>query len=405
MNKSPGIYAVRRKKMNLPLEGFLVLDLSQRLPGSLCTQILADLGAEVIKIESPGGGDGFRWTPPLIKTYGSFFHVLNRNKRGMTLDLKRPAGRDVLLRLAAKADVLLESFRPGWMKETGLGYDDLKTSNPRLVYCSLTGFGQDGPYRDRPAHDIDFLAVSGILSLIGEKGGRPVLPAVQFAGAGGGLSAAMGILAALLGREKSGRGEYIDMALLDGLAPFLGLVMSQYMTDGKLPERGDTLVGGGYAFYNVYETRDGKFIVLGCLEEKFWEVFCKAIHREDLIGEQFAPAPRRHEIIEELRAVFLEKTREEWLEYLGRHEICFSPVNSLEEALSDPQIEKRSLWFRGSHPSDGEIPQQAFPVRFSGDRPGWRSHPPELGEHTEDILREIGYSDREISELAALGII
>jgi len=391
--------------MTLPLEGFLVLDLSQRLPGSLCTQLLADLGADVIKIENPGGGDGFRWTPPLIKAYGSFFHVLNRNKRGMTLDLRQPAGRTVFLKLAARADVLLESFRPGWMKEIGLGYDDLKTRNPRLVYCSLTGFGQDGPSRDRPAHDIDFLAVSGILSLIGEKGGRPALPAVQFAGAGGGLSTAMGIMAALLQREKNGKGEYLDMAVLDGLTPFLGLVMSQYMTDGHLPERGKTLVGGGYAFYNVYETRDGKFIVLGCLEEKFWETFCKTIRREDLIAEQFAPEPRRQAIIEELRILFLEKTRDEWLEHFGGQDLCFSPVNSLEEALKDPQIEERGLWFKAFHPSEGEIPQQAFPVKFSGRRPGWRSHPPGLGEHTKSILRDIGYSEKEISELGASGII
>jgi crotonobetainyl-CoA:carnitine CoA-transferase CaiB-like acyl-CoA transferase len=405
MNKSPGISDTRRRKMTLPLEGFLVLDLSQRLPGSLCTQILADLGADVIKIENPGGGDGFRWTPPLIKTYGSFFHVLNRNKRGMTLDVKQPMGRTVFMKLASRADVLLESFRPGWMKEIGLGYEDLKTSNPRLIYCSLTGFGQDGPRRDRPAHDIDFLAASGILGLIGEKGGRPSLPAVQFAGAGGGLSAALGILAALLGREKNGGGEYLDVAILDGLNPFLGLVMSQYMTDAQLPERGETLVGGGYAFYNVYETRDGKFIVLGCLEEKFWETFCKIIHREELIGEQFAAAPRRQEIIEELRLLFLGKTRDEWLEHLGGHEICFTPVNSLEEALKDPQIEKRGLWFKGFHPTDGEIPQQSFPVKFSGRRPGWRSHPPGLGEHTKAILREFGLSEGEISELEAHDII
>lgn len=391
--------------MSLPLEGFVVLDLSQRLPGSLCTQVLADLGAEVIKIENPGGGDGFRSTPPIIKTTGSFFHILNRNKRSMTIDLKQPAGRDVFLKLAARADVLLESFRPGFMQDIGLGYDDLKALNPQLVYCSLTGFGQDGPYRDRPAHDIDFLALSGILDLIGERGGRPVLPAVQFAGAGGGLCAALGILAALLGRGKRGLGEYLDVALLDGLTPFLGLVMSQYMTAGQSPERGDTLVGGGYAFYNVYETRDGKCIVLGCLEEKFWNLFCRTVHREDLIGEQFAPAPRRREIIEELRTLFREKTRDEWIEHLGGLEICFSPVNSLEEALKDPQIEKRKLWFKGPHPRDGEVPQQAFPVRFSGRRPGWRSHPPELGEHTKAILRELGYSDRDISKLSQCGII
>lgn len=391
--------------MTLPLEGFKVLDLSQRLPGSLCTQLLADLGAEVIKIENPGAGDSFRWTPPLVKTTGSFFHVLNRNKKGMTLDLKQPAGRAILMKLAARADVLLESFRPGWMTEIGLGYDALKEKNPRLVYCSLTGFGQNGPYRDRPAHDIDILAISGILGLIGEKGGRPAMPAVQFGGTGSSLHAALAILAALLGRETSGRGQYVDAAILDGLTPFLSMVMSQYLTDGRLPERGDTLVGGGYAFYNVYETRDGSFIALGCLEEKFWGGFCQAVGREDLVQDQLAPPPRRDEIVEEVRAIFLEKTREEWLKILGRYETCFAPVHSLEEALRDPQIEHRMLWFKGDHPVDGEIPQQAFPVKFSDSRPGWRFPPPVMGEHTADILRDMGYSDGEIAEFAALKII
>ena len=382
-----------------------VLDLSSLLPGSLCTQMLADLGADVLKIENPNGGDNFRRTPPIINTTGSFFHIINRNKKGMTLNLKEEKGRAIFLAMIPHADVLLETCVPGAMKDMGLGYDDLKEINPRIIYCSLTGFGQDGPYRDRPAHDIDFLSISGIMDLLGEKGGKPIVPAVQFAGAGGGINAALGIMAALLRREKTGDGQYLDVSLLDGLTPFLGLVMSQYMADGILPQRGESLVGGGYAFYNVYETADGTYLSLGCLEEKFWKEFCTAVEREDLIDDQYAPSPRREELIEEVRSILIRKTRQEWIDLFNRYTLCFSPVNSLEEVLHDPQIKHRGLWFQGSHPTDGTIPQQAFPIKFSEDQPAVRLHPPDHGEHTAEVLRKMGYSDAEIEKLEKDGII
>ena len=392
--------------MTLPLEGIRILDLSQLLPGSLCTQILADLGAEVLKIENPQGGDGFRWTPPIVKTLGSFFHVTNRNKKGIKLNLRDPRGREVFLRMVPKADVLLDNFRPGAMQRMGLGYEDLKVINPGLIYCSLTGFGQTGPYRDRAAHDLNFLSIAGVLDLLGEKGGRPIVPAVQMAGAGGGsLNAALGILASLFRRERTGAGQYLDVAILDGLNPFMALAMSQYLADGQLPQRGETLVGGGYAFYNVYETGDGKFLALGSLEEKFWIEFCKAIGREDLIKEQFVPSPRQDEVIAEIRAIMLQKTRQEWVDLLSQYDTCFSPVNSVEEALQDPQIQHRGLWFQGQHPVDGEVGQMSFPIKFSEDQPGWRMAPPSFGEHTEEVLRELGYSAEEIADFTAQGII
>jgi crotonobetainyl-CoA:carnitine CoA-transferase CaiB-like acyl-CoA transferase len=287
----------------------------------------------------------------------------------------------------------------------GLGYDDLKRVNDRLIYCSLTGFGQDGPYSQSPAHDINFLGLSGILDLIGNRGGTPAVPGVQIAGAGGGLHAATGILAALLRREKTGKGQHLDVALLDGLTPFLGLVMSQYLTDRRLPLRGETLVGGGYAFYNVYETKDGKYITLGSAEKKYWVTLCTLIGRTDLIEQQFAPSPRQDEIIEELRAIFRRKTRREWVDLLDGEGICFAPVNTVEEALQDPHIRHRGLWFKANHPVDGEIPQQAFPIKFSENQPGWKSPPPVLGEHTLEVLREMDFSEEEIRSLKAQGII
>ena len=212
----------------LPLEGMQVLDLSQMLPGGLCTQILADLGADVIKIENPRGGDGFRSAPPLIGANGSFFHILNRNKKSMTLNIKTAVGRDIFRGMATTADVIIENARPGTMKEFGLAYEDIKGLNPKIIYCSLTCFGQTGPYRERPSHDINILATSGILDFLGEKGRPPIAPAIMISGAGGGgINAALGIMAALLRRERTGKGQYLDVSILDGLSPFLALMMSE----------------------------------------------------------------------------------------------------------------------------------------------------------------------------------
>lgn len=390
----------------LPLEGMQVLDLSQLLPGGLCTQILADLGADVIKIENPQGGDGFRNTPPLIGANGSFFHILNRNKKSMTLNIKTSQGRDIFLSMAAHADVIIENARPGTMKKMGLAYEDIQDLNPKMVYCSLTGFGQTGPYRDRPAHDINILAISGILDLLGEKGRPPIVPPIMISGAGGGgINAALGILAALLRRERTGKGEYLDVSILDGLSPFLALMMSEYLARKEAPVRGESRIGGGHACYNIYETRDGKFLAIGCLEEKFWEELCRCLGREDLREDLMAPFPRQMEMIQELKAIFLQKPREEWMMILGQYNICFSPVNSLPEALEDPQIRHRGLWFQASHPVDGDIPQQAFPVKFSQDQPELRIPPPLLGEHTQEILKTLGYTESTIENMRTNGVV
>jgi crotonobetainyl-CoA:carnitine CoA-transferase CaiB-like acyl-CoA transferase len=391
--------------MALPLEGYRVLDLSVAFPGSLCSRILGDLGAEVLKIENPAGGDASRIRPPVVKKTGVFFHAINRNKKSVTLDVRNPRGREILYRLAERADVFVENTRPGNLEKIGLGYADLVKVNPRIVYCSISGFGQDGPYREFPIHDVNILALSGIMDLIGEKGRAPAVPDTQFGGAAGAMNAALGILSALLSREKTGKGQYIDVSILDGMIPYMTISMCQFMHDGMLPRRGETLFGGGYAFWNVYRTKDGCYVSLGCWEKKYWENFCRVVNREDLAKEQFIPPPRQDEIIGEVRAIFLEKTRAEWIKSLDPNLICYAPVNSLQEALEDPQIRHRGLWFKESHPVDGQVPQPGFSLKFSEDQPGLRTPAPGIGEHTHSILGELGIDDDELRELKAAGII
>lgn len=388
----------------LALEGTLVIDISQLLPGSLCSQMLADLGAKVIKIEGLGG-DGFRNTPPFAGKSGSYYQILNRNKLGMCLNLKEPQGRGVLLEMIRKADVFLESCRPGVLDGMGLGYEKMKEINPRLIYCALTGFGQDGPYRDRIAHDINFSALAGILHLLSDGRNTPPIPSVQIGGAGGGsLMAAIGILAALLKRDKTGAGQYIDISILDGLTPFMALGMSEQLAGAGI-KPGENRLNGGFAPYNIYAAQDGKFLAVGCLEESSWQEFCTAAGREDLRSALSVPLGEQGGIKQSLAKMFREKTRAQWLEIFASYNTCVSPVNDLEEALNDPQIRARGLWFKGSQPRDGEVPQQAFPFAYGEGRPGWRSHPPSLGEHTEEILGEFGFDRGQIRELRERGII
>ncbi len=391
--------------MPLPLEGTRVLDLSARMPGPACTQMLGDLGAEVIKIESPKSPDLFRRFEPRLNGSGSLFHVCNRNKKGLALELRHPRGREIFLRLIRRADVIVEAFRPGTMERMGIGYESLKEENPGLVYCALTAFGQTGPYRLRPAHDLNLLALAGVLDLLGTKDGPPIVPPVQVSGLGGALQAVVGILAALLGRQRDGRGRFIDISLLDGVSAFGSLEMSRCMAGHHVPRRGMTEGGGGYACFNVYPTADGRFLSVGCLEPHFWENFCRAVGRESLIGEQWAPPKRQEQMIEEIRSILGTRPLDEWLGIFDPEKICVAPVNTFEEALEDPHIRDSGTWFTEGLPDGSRVPQAALPMRFDGNRPGWRTPPPGLGEHTREILGELGIGESELSELKTAGII
>ena len=391
--------------MPLPLDGIRVLDLSARMPGPMCTQILADLGADVIKIESPKAPDFFRRFEPQVDGSGSLFHVCNRNKKGLTLELRHPRGREIFLHLIKNTDVVVEAFRPGTMERMGISYETLTEANPGLIYCTLTAFGQDGPYRLRPAHDLNLLALSGILDLLGVKDGPPIVPPVQMSGLGGALQGVLGILAAILSRQRDGRGQFIDVSLLDGISAFGALEMSRYMAGHPLPKRGSTEGGGGYACFNVYPTADGRYLSLGCLEPHFWENFCRAVGREALISEQWAAPHRQDEMISEIQSILNTRTLEEWLGLFDPEKICIAPVNTFEEALQDPHICEQGTWFRGTLSTGKSVPQSALPVRFGKSRPGWRTPPPGLGEHNRQILDELGIGEDEFQELKAAGII
>jgi crotonobetainyl-CoA:carnitine CoA-transferase CaiB-like acyl-CoA transferase len=389
-----------------PLEGVHVLDLTRLLPGGYTTQTLADLGADVLKIEEPGHGDYARGAPPFARGVGQAFLAVNRNKRSAALNLKHPAGREALLRLVEGADVLVESFRPGVMARLGLGWETLRERNPRLVVCAISGYGQDGPYSQRPGHDLNYIGYAGLLAHLTRGGQPPTLPGAQFADiGGGGLMAIIGILAALLGRATTGEGRYVDVSMMDGSLGLLPLLASNTLAGVAEPAPEEFYLSGALPGYNVYETADGRYVTLGALEPKFWAEFCRRIGREDLIMRQIpTSAEDRVATMAELAALFKTKTRDEWVAELGDADVCLGPVNSLEEALSDPQVQARGIAFPADY-GDGDAQARALRTTpLLSDAPvEMRLGMPKLGEHTAAALAQAGYSAREIAALVEQG--
>ncbi|HWN97786.1 MAG TPA: CaiB/BaiF CoA-transferase family protein, partial [Blastocatellia bacterium] len=286
------------------LDGIRILDLSRMLPGPYCSMMLGDLGAEVIKVEEPRIGDPTRHTRPLVNGQSAAFALVNRNKKSIAIDLKQPDGRDLFLKLASTADCVLEQFRPGVVERLGIGYPAVSEINPRIVYCSLTGFGQDGPHRDRSGHDLNYLALSGVLGLTTDERGKPVIPGVQVADLAGGMIAAFAILAALLARERTGRGQYVDVSMFDVMVSMLPVPAAHHFAGKTMPVGGKYVLSGAYPFYSVYETSDQEFMTLGALEPKFWANFCKTVGREDLIPRQFDEGERRENLFQDVRTIF-----------------------------------------------------------------------------------------------------
>jgi len=392
------------------LEGLKVLDLSRLLPGGFCSLLLADFGADVIKVEDTQMGDYIRWAHPVYEgadpsARGALFLSLNRGKRSIRIDLKSDAGKAVLLRLVRDADVLLESFRPGVLDRLGVGYERLKEENPRLVYCAISGYGQDGPYRNRSGHDINYLGLNGVLALSGEADGPPIQAAGQIADLGGGaLMACFGILTALRERDRSGEGQMVDVSMFDGALSWLAMVAARYFAEDVPPRRGGLELAGSLICYRPYQCADG-WVTLGALEPKFWQAWCRGVGREDLIEQQFAPLGSAVGV--EVGGIFMERTRDEWQAFASEHDCCLEPVLELSEALDSELVRAREMVATLDQPG-AEKPVRLLGVPVKLDRtPGDpnRAPGPALGEHTGEVLQAAGYSAEEIAALTKSGAI
>ena len=396
--------------MTTALNGIKVIDLSRMAPGPFCTMVLGDLGADVLRVEQPGGG---RMALARVRDVSesearrrSAFNALNRNKRSIALNLKSPEAQEVLHGLVRDADVFVEGFRPGVVRRLGCDYETLSALNPRLVYCSLSGYGQDGPYSGLVGHDINYISVGGALGVIGSEGGPPVIPYNIIADyAGGGFHAATAILAAVLARGHTGHGQYVDVAMSDGVAYMLATLMSDYFTSGAVPQRGVMGLNGGAPYYNVYECRDGRYLSIGCIEPWFWHALCSALGREDLFAGQF-DTERAEEVKSELRSIFLTRDRDEWWEMLsGIDNIAVAKVSTLDEVAQDPQnLHRRMVIEAGT--LDGETVKQVGIGPKLSDTPGTvRSLGATVGQHTDDVLDGLGYSREQIANLRESGAV
>lgn len=367
----------------LPLKSIRVLDLTRLLPGPYCTMLLADFGAEVTKVEQPGLGDYARFIGP--KSAGgssAFFNSLNRNKQSVTLDLKTPSGKEALLKLVDETDVLIESFRPGVMEKLGLDYDTLKQRRPELIYCAITGYGQTGPYKDLPGHDLNYLSYAGLLDLMGKSDGDPVVPGTTIADiAGGALPATTGILMSLIHRQKTNEGQYVDIGMMDGVISLLQTVLPDYLASGNLPKRGSQLLDGGHANYNIYQTKDERYLAVGAVEEKFWVNFCTTINRTDLIPLLNAPLHEQYQLKADIQKVIMTKSLSEWVDAFSNIEACVSPVNTLAEMVNDPQVIAREMIETIFDEQLGEIKQIGIPIKLSKTPGEIKSFAPPLNKN------------------------
>jgi len=378
-----------------PLAGVRVLDLTRLLPGGFATAMLADLGAEVIKVEQPGQGDYMRWDHPKIGEESAHNWTNDRNKKSIALNLKDPNAVEALKKLAETADVIFEGFRPGVVDRLGVGYETIKEINPKIVYCSLTGYGQDGPLVKEPGHDLNYAARAGITGITGPADGPPTLIGVQIADLGGGaLMSLTGILSALYRAATTGEGDYIDVAMTDGAFAWTSIWMGDHFATGEVPKAGEMTLNGASPCYQVYECADGKYLTVAAVEEQFFAELCEVIGRPELAKTQFETGQ-----IEMWRGIFKEKSRDEWLEAFKGHDVCVGPVNDFAEAAADPQLTHREMIVDLERPGHGTFKQIGSPIKLKEHPAEIRTASPRLGEHTVEILTEAGFNPEEIEAL------
>ena len=380
------------------LRGIRVLDLSRLLPGPYLTMVLADMGADVVKIEDPRVGDYLRAFPPAKGGIAGRFLAINRGKRSCALDLKAPAARDAFLQMVERADVVVESFRPGVMDKLGLSYATLSARNPKIVVCSISGFGQTGPYREKAGHDLNYIGLGGVLAMTGPAGGAPQMPGIQIADlAGGALWSATAILGALVGRERTGKGAHLDISMTEGSLALLAAELGN-MDCGAKPTRGTETLNGALACYGVYQTKDARYLSVGALEPKFWIALNQAIGRTPNVAELVGNPDQQAKTRAELQAIFSTKTGAEWVEFFADKDCLVELILELDELPSHPLHKAREVFFEIDGGANvGPVMQVRTPV----GTPSHSSAPPRLGEHTRDVLREYGLSDAQISALAA----
>jgi len=391
-----------------PLEGLTVLDLSTQLSGPYCSMLLGDLGADVIKVERPGQGDDARAFPPFVNGESAPFMTFNRNKRSLTLDLKQPAGREICLRLAARADVFLENFRAGAAERLGLGYAHISAVNPRLIYCSISGFGQTGPYRERGGFDLIAQGMSGLMSITGEEDGPPLRVPIPLTDLGAGMFGAIGILAALAAREKSGRGQWVDTSLLETPIAWSVYEAAGYFATGEVPPR----LGAGHrasAPYQPFRTKDG-WLNLGAAGQQFWPKICEVLDLPDLSKDpRFATNAERVKHRKELAALlqrrFDRETTAHWLSRLEAEGVPAGPILTYDQVFADPQVRHREMVVEVDHPVAGQSRVLGVPIKFTESPAGIRRAAPTLGQHTPEILKTLGYSDDDLARLRTEGVI
>ncbi len=392
------------------LNGIRVLDLTRALAGPFCTLMLGDHGADVIKIEMPGSGDDTRhWGPPFIGDESAYFLSINRNKRSLTLNFKEDQAKDIFLQLVKGADVVVENFTPGVMERFGLGYEAVKTTNPKIVYCSISGFGQYGPYQSRPAYDQIMQGISGVMSITGEPDGEPQKVGIAITDIGAGMWAAFAIMSAIFHREQQGEGQYIDISMMDAQVAWLTYQAAYYFANGEAPKR----LGAAHPTlvpYQAFVCKDGKYLNVAVGSERIWERFCQGIQRSDLRenpdyvtnGDRVR---NRLKLVPLLQELFLSRPVQEWVEELQAVNVPCGPINDLSEVFSDPQLLHREMYLEMDHPTLGPIKQTGIPIKFSLTPGGLDRPPPLLGQHNQEVLQELGFSDSDIERLAETSVL